>query len=178
MAIWLFLSVRQGGTKAIRYIFIIAICLAGVYIIAFDAINTYLLRLTMDADSELNDVFTGRLGIWDGYIELVFSNPKILLFGSGFSTIADLGKGTHNTYLEALYNLGIVGTGCFLFALKQSFGKIVVRPIMWIPVIVFFVRLIAIGYLTHDNLWLHLVLFVIVAKELSDGENKRGIASA
>ena len=170
--IWLFLSMRQGIDKAVVYTLIIATCLAGVYIFAFDAINLYLFRLGQDVSSEANDVFTGRLGIWESYLKLIFTNPKILLFGNGLSTISNYGKGAHNTYLEALYYLGIVGSGILVVALRQSIGRIIVKPIMWIPVFILLVRMFAIGYLTHDNLWLYLALFVIVAKEINDQENK------
>lgn len=168
LAIWLILSLRQGIGGAIRYVLIAALCLVGVYILAFDSVNLYLFRLAQDSEGELDDLFTGRLDIWKGYLEIIFSNQKILLFGNGLGTMADFGRGTHNTYLDALFNLGIVGSGVFMFALKQSFGKIVVRPIMWVPVLMLLIRMMAIGYLTSDNLWLYLALFVIMAREVTN----------
>lgn len=60
------------------------------------------------ADTDLNALTTGRTGIWTYYINYLRNNPIKLLFGNGLSASILGTRGTHNTYLDILYYLGII----------------------------------------------------------------------
>lgn len=58
---------------------------------------------------EAEDVSSGRTTIWWNYLEYIFSNPIVLLVGAGLDA-SFVGKmGAHNTYIEVLHRVGIIG---------------------------------------------------------------------
>ena len=65
------------------------------------------------------DVTTGRFDLNGTYMNYVFGDLKRMLFGDGLPAekIATMSRGVHNTYLEALFKLGIVGSVLYLIAL-------------------------------------------------------------
>ncbi len=164
---WFTLSLKQGAGKLVKFIFLIAIGGLAVYVFAYDSINSYILRFEEDNTATMSSITTGRTDIWKAYVSKIFSDVKILFFGNGLKTILQpLGKGTHNTYLESLYYIGLFGTSVFLIAIKSSIGKIVLRGGIWIPVLILLVRMFAIGILTYDNLWFYLLIIVMLSREV------------
>ncbi len=166
---WFFLSIKQGVGKFTKFLMILIIGGAIAYFFAFDYLNTYFYRFVTDSGSSIESITTGRTDIWKVYVEAIFNDTKILFLGNGLKTILEGNKGAHNTYLESLFYLGIVGSGIFIAALKSSVGKIITRPAMWIPIIALLFRMLAIGILTYDSLWLYISLIVILSRELKVG---------
>ncbi len=165
LIMWLFLAIKQGAGNFVKFLIIVFIGGGIVYFFAYDAINAYLFRFAEDSGGSLGDVTTGRTDIWKVYLDAIFNDVKILIFGNGLKTLADGAKGTHNTYLESLFELGLLGTGVFLTCVKTCMGKIVSKPIMWVPVITLLFRLLSIGILSHDNLWFYFGLLVVLSNE-------------
>ena len=161
--IWFILSVKQGGVKMVKFAFVLALGAFIIYFVADDYVHSFLMRFFKDSTGSINDITTGRYNIWINYIKAIFNDLKIMLFGNGLKTLCGV-KGTHNTYLEALFNVGLVGSAVFLICLKQSMGKGIVKGVVWIPAIMLMVRMIAIGIFTHDNLWFYLLIIVLLSK--------------
>ncbi|MBE7047858.1 MAG: hypothetical protein E7393_00590 [Ruminococcaceae bacterium] len=168
LVFWLFLSIRQGGTKLTNFILVACIGSALVYFYAYDSINLYMQRFAVDSGSSLSDMTTGRTDIWKDYMNTIWHDPKILLFGNGLKSLIYTGRGAHNTYIEAFFSLGIVGVSLFCIILRKCTGKILVKPIMWIPVSMLLFRMFGITILTYDNLWFYLAIFVLLAKDMQD----------
>ena len=177
---WFGFAVRRGIGKLMKFLIIVLICGAVIYLYAFDSINTYVFRFFVAGGGTLADLTTGRTDIWQRYISAIFGDIKIIFFGNGLNTVFENMKGTHNTYLEALFSLGIVGSGLFLFAMKTCARKMVSRPIMLIPVCILLVRMVAINMLTYDNLWLYFAVIVCMSRyiEKTDNEAKRKLEQA
>lgn len=169
---WFVLSMKQGVGNVFKFAFIGVLTAAVVYFFAYDFVNSYLLRFQNDSSGNLKSITTGRSDIWLAYIKEMAGNMKILFFGKGLNTLARIGRGTHNTYLECLFSLGVVGTGLFLRTLKESLGKILTSRLMWIPVTALLIRMFAIGILTYDNLWFYLAILMLLSKEFTG--HKRG----
>ncbi len=169
---WFVLSIKQGVGNFMKFLMIGIIGCVVVYLYAYDSINAYIFRFIGDSGGTWGSITTGRTNIWKQYIDIIFNDIKIFLFGNGLNTIASGLKGTHNTYLEALFSLGILGTGLLMASIKACMGKIISKPIMWIPVIILFVRMIAIGILTYDNLWLYLAIFVCISRYVATINNE------
>jgi O-antigen ligase len=87
--------------------------------------NVVLVRF--DEASDIATLTTGRSDLWASYTEYLIQNPFVLLFGSGFGAPLINGHGAHNTYLDLLYYLGIVGT-VILLAYFASVFKILPKP--------------------------------------------------
>ncbi len=73
--------------------------------------NEVLLRF-VEADN-LNDMTTGRTGLWGIYLEYIRANTTVLFIGDGLDKVLSVG-GTHNLFIEIVYNIGLFGL--FLFA--------------------------------------------------------------
>ncbi len=168
IVLWFTLSMKQGVQKLFKFLMIVLIAALVVYFFAYESINLYIFRLAEDQGGSMGEVTTGRTDLWIGYLTGFVGDIKIFFLGNGINNFLESGKAPHNTYLDLLYFMGIVGTTLFVVCLKMSVGKVIVKPIMWVPVIILLVRMMAIDLLSHDNLWFYFGLFVILAKELEN----------
>ena len=64
----------------------------------------------IDDASDVNSLTTGRSNIWLSYCEFFLDNPFSTLFGGGFGAPLWQSHGAHNTYIDLIYYLGIIGT--------------------------------------------------------------------
>ena len=179
---WFFLSVKQGAGKVLSSLLVVAIGVVVVYYFAFDYVNAFLFRFSEEQTGTLNDMTTGRIGIWQAYLETIFGDLKILFFGNGLNTVLKPGgKGTHNTYLESLFYLGIVGTAILVISIGISIKRVAFRGVAWLPVLVLAFRMFGIGILTNDNLWFYFSIALILAcdyykdcKKMRSAQGRRG----
>lgn len=63
---------------------------------------------------DASDFTTGRTELWADYIGELFSNVKMMFLGVGFTNVKLNGRASHNTILQIVFQLGLVGAG-FLF---------------------------------------------------------------
>ena len=164
---WLFISIKQGVRKTVKFIIVAIVGAMVIYFFAYEYINTYLYRLLGDSAGTLESITTGRTEIWASYFNEILDNIKILFFGNGLNTISEtIGMGTHNTYLETLFSLGIIGTIIMLISLRFSIGKIELKQGVWIPILVLMIRMFALGMLTYDNLWFYFAVISLLTREI------------
>lgn len=112
-AVWLFccLIERKGQSRFLRTMLILTVCLNILLATGSvsELIDEYLIRFGM-ADSA-QTLTTGRSELWKLYLRYFAENPVELLIGKGFtSTFAGVPKGSHNTLIQCLYQLGLFGT--------------------------------------------------------------------
>lgn len=164
LLILLFSGLRNGGTMFLKLLSVFAVTAVFIYFFARESIDTYIFRLTQDASNDLSGVTTGRLDIWISYIKEIIKSEKVLFFGAGIGET--LKKGTHNTYLEALYGVGIAGTFLYLFVLKMSLTLDVFpkRIVYYIPVIIMLIRFMGIGVFVNDCIWYYMVIICLSLK--------------
>ncbi len=67
------------------------------------------------------DISTGRFDIWKNYLTYILSSPSTLFLGDGIKAPDYNGVAPHNTYIELIYYLGILGTIIFLVTLISVF---------------------------------------------------------
>ncbi len=167
---WFFLSIKQGMGKLAKFMFVVLIGAIVTYYFAYDYINTYLFRFIEDSSGTLESITTGRTELWGIYFKEAVSDVKIFFFGNGLNTILDyLDKGPHNTYLEFLFNLGVVGSLLLFIALGLCKGRAKFKGATWIPVIMLMIRMFAIGILAYDNLWFYLAVLLMLAYDRQRG---------
>jgi O-antigen ligase len=79
--------------------------------------------------SDLRTVTSGRSENWAGLVEILLAEPITLLFGYGWGMSRRLNYGsTHNTYLEYIFDLGIIGL-LMLFCLLWGIIRVTRRAI-------------------------------------------------
>lgn len=160
----LYFGAKNGGSTFFKLIAVIAVTTLLVLNFAQESIDTYIIRLTQDSGGDLSDITTGRTDIWLTYFKKIASGEKILLFGKGLGEILD--KGSHNTYIEFFYYLGILGSALYFFALKSSvvlkeFPK---KLIYYVPIFIILVRFFGISMLVQDTLWYYIALICLLLK--------------
>lgn len=157
--------INSRKRKVRRLIFILGGVIGCIYFMASKQINEYVMRF-MNSMGSISDLTTGRTDIWLNYISVIWGNIKILFLGNGINGELVNGRGTHNTYIEVLYSLGIVGTivliAVLYICLQVNTKK---KPaIQYMPLIILLIRFLAIGLLTYDNLWFYLVIAIVSIK--------------
>ncbi len=74
----------------------------------------------IETDNNINTFTTGRFNIWLAYIDNWLSSSNYILFGVGMANKRlPLFKMHHNSYIEVLYQFGVVGTSLFIFYLAS-----------------------------------------------------------
>lgn len=68
-----------------------------------------------------DDISTGRFGIWQAYTGYITNSITTFLFGDGLGAGYLSVGGPHNTYIEAIYLIGLFGTALFLITAFNVF---------------------------------------------------------
>lgn len=174
VAMLLFFSLRNGLKSFIGVLLVLVIAGISVYYFAEDSINGYIMRLLQDSESnsDISSMTTGRWDIWETYFNAIFEDPKLLLLGKGIGGSLVDNKGAHNTYIEFIYYLGIVGTTIYLCVLKSVINLPHKRRnvLLYVPIVAILIRFLAIGVLIYDNVWYYYALICLM---WSDDDKRR-----
>ncbi len=73
--------------------------------------------------SNMHELTTGRSTIWEYYLELIFSDAGIIMFGTGLTNTPLNGHVPHNIYIECVFYLGIAGVLVLLVAIWFCLSK-------------------------------------------------------
>lgn len=175
VAMLLFFSLRNGLRSFIGVFLFLVIAGISVYYFAEDSINGYITRLLQDSESnsDMSSVTTGRWGIWETYLNAIFEDPKLLFLGKGIGGSLVNSSGAHNTYIEFIYYLGIVGTTIYLCVLKS----VIALPhkkrnaLLYVPIMVVLIRFLAVGVLVYDNVWFYYALICLMWSDDAKGRS-------
>lgn len=86
-------------------------CIAVVITIFFGENEAFeIIRYRFNQANDLNSFTTGRTEIWQKYIAFLADNPRTLLLGQGLNANHVDSHVAHNTYIDLIYYLGVVGT--------------------------------------------------------------------
>lgn len=127
----------------------------------------------MSDDSDTTDALTSsRSYIWLSYINSLFSNPDFIIWGSGANSngviVDGAPRGPHNTYLEAIYHFGIIGS-LWLFWIISSLMKSPKQTrIHYLPLFVVLVRMFAIHILLREAFLTCLIVILLSIKDCND----------
>ena len=83
-----------------------------------------LLRLRFAGAESLSALTTGRSRHWLDYMQAIFSDPRRLLLGQGFSQVNLNGWGSHSTPLQTVYQFGLPGALLLLGWLYSLFNEV------------------------------------------------------
>ena len=101
-------------TYVIGIVLLIFVLLAG----KIPIFNTVLVRIN-SADS-FAKLTTGRSIIWQSYIQYFSHSIGKLLFGNGLGWALLNGKAAHNTYIDAIYYMGLLGSFTWIVVMKKT----------------------------------------------------------
>ena len=120
---------------------------------------------------EADDVYsltTGRSALWMKYVRHLLSSPLTLLFGSGFGASLLDASAAHNTYLDLLYYLGVLGSVLLVMVFKvfanvkkSSPKKNLLNYSVWICILIMYFFLSELFYFDWA---FHVLLAILVYK--------------
>lgn len=76
-------------------------------------------RFTIDSKGGIDQLSTGRYNIWVKYIEHFKNNLTSIIIGNGISADYLEKSATHNTYIDLIYQLGIIGTMLYIWIILE-----------------------------------------------------------
>ncbi len=141
--------------------------LVGVFIILnsglfADTIEQYAIRFGNSTDTD--SLTTGRSQIWEEYIAFFTQHPLEALFGQGYTSVLNgVDSGSHNTPIQMIYQLGIIGTVfmiCWILSFRKSKSKTKFIPTLLLIVSSFSMWL-GLDTLFFDDFFLIIVLFFL-----------------
>lgn len=120
----------------------------------------------MGGDS-LAEITTGRSDLQATYLTYISGSIRTILIGDGLAApyLGSNGRGPHNTYIDMIYYLGLVGTILFVVSLI-AFMRTNVRFsnamfFQWFPVVCLLIRSFAISLLLLNNTTFYYLLIYL-----------------
>lgn len=168
------ISVRKVNMKNIKFFFIlllVVIYFNNKFDIYNNVVNNYISRFNSTS------LTSGRNDISLYYIELLFDNPLLLLFGKSLEYSTLIGYGgwamVHNTWLELLLSFGLTGSLIYLLfiisIINNNKSMVKYKGQLLLLMIIFCFCLGALPILSGDTLAI-LILYVILIKNISNKE--------
>lgn len=113
-------------------VFFSAAIITGIYLVQNGHITIFsntLNRLESGKSGGIERITSGRYDIWKSFVDYFERFPFKTLIGNGVGVLYLDGRASHNTYIDFIYQLGIVGTGlyCYIISRYLKKSKIVLR---------------------------------------------------
>jgi hypothetical protein len=161
---------RMSIKKLIFGLLCILLLFLIVYIVAGkEYVLSYIARISEKDLSSSSDLTTGRADLWRLFAQYLGANLKVLLFGQGLGA-AFFRSNPHNTYLEALYYIGVVGLVLYALIIYFLFPRKHVKRnlVNYLPLLIFVIRGVAISYFLDEFIYFYILFFkLIMDKEIS-----------
>ena len=112
-----FRLMRKTQNYIILFISFVAI-LVILYLMNLGKISLFegaIRRFTIDSKGGIDQLSTGRYNIWVKYFEHFKTNLTGVIVGNGISADYLEKSATHNTYIDLIYQLGIIGTMLYIW---------------------------------------------------------------
>lgn len=119
-----------------------------------------------ESGDDIGNFTSGRTVIWITYIDYMLENPVSLFLGFGLNApklqVGSIYYPTHNLILEMLYSVGIAGGVLYMYFYKMLlFNKFTKYFYCCFPILIFFVRSLAVNMLYREAIFIQLFLLAI-----------------
>lgn len=113
---WLVGLFRMQGRGVFKLLLVLAAVLVAAFIATSELFRGLIEVLTtrFSFRANISDFTTGRTDVWNDYIAELLSDWKTLFLGKGFTSMKIGEKYTHNTLLQMVFQLGLLGTPVLL----------------------------------------------------------------
>lgn len=110
----------------------------------------------------IGDISTGRFYIWENYLNYIWSSPKTFILGDGLGAAYRVVGGPHNTFIESVFFLGIVGSAILFVTIISIFKNRQLSDrknvLLYILPVVFCVMASTLGCLTVNDLMFYCMM--------------------
>lgn len=159
-------GIKKGGKSFLKILFAFILIFLVVYYFAHDSIDTYFLRFDYSGSGDISEITTGRSDIWFKYLKAIVYDLKTLFLGHGVGSKILGYKAAHNTYIEGLYGLGLLGMLMFLIVMHTAITVKLqkYKYTNFIPILILLIRFFGIGLFFNDALWYYLMISCLLYK--------------
>lgn len=169
------------GRYAIQVVCLTALLVFVVLALAgrIEFLSAVLARI--ESAENLNDLTTGRYGLWQRYLKNTFQSFFRLMVGNGLGAELLGGAAPHNTYLDLAYYLGIVGTflvGRVLFvSARESRRDVAPRnPLNYCVLAVVMIMYFFVSELLYFDMPFHILMAIMVLNmKIEKREFQKGV---
>ena len=123
LLIWVVAILRMRGRRGTKFILLACLVGATAYIASsalfgglIDVLVTRFLR-TEDFDS----FTTGRMTLWQSYMDELFGNIKVFFLGHGFTNVMINERASHSTAIQLFYQFGLLGVPVLIYWIISFF---------------------------------------------------------
>lgn len=164
---FIFLLYLIDGKTSLTKKILLFVLLGGILSVSYFDEIVYVFKERFSSTSDFNELTTGRGDLWRLYWGHIGDSIVTLFWGHGFSGLQGY-KAAHNTYLEILFNFGIIGfvidyiyiNKCFKL-INKRWLNIVHLGVLFISFILFF----NLSAYTFPSLWgILFMAFILIAK--------------
>lgn len=123
LLLWIIATLRLRGRLGLKIVLLSCFFCAVVFI-ASSTMFGGLIEVIAERFSRADDFdsfTTGRLGLWDSYLDDIFSDFKVFFLGQGFTNIKVNGKASHSTVIQILYQFGLLGAPVLAYWIGNFF---------------------------------------------------------
>lgn len=118
LLLWLVALLFQRDKFSMKAMSIVTVGIIGVFLLSStvftDMLDVMFSRFAQNT-TNWSDFTTGRTEVWSRYIRAMAEDARMLLFGQGYTDVIFGEKPTHNTILEIIYQLGLIGSALMMF---------------------------------------------------------------
>lgn len=111
LLLWLADLLLRKGKMTIKLTLVFTLLILGAFILSSTVFSDMfeVLLSRFGRDNNLSDFTTGRTELWMKYLTEIFTSPAMLLFGVGYTNVTVAGEASHNTLIQGVFQLGMVG---------------------------------------------------------------------
>lgn len=128
--LWLAEAMFMRGKISFKLVLIFTVIVCGVYIFS-STVFTDLIDMVLERfeyNSSVSAITTGRTDLWSIYIKSILSDPWLLLFGKGYTSVLIGDRISHNTLIQLVYQFGLIGSSFIImwefFFIKRMLADI------------------------------------------------------
>lgn len=176
LLLWLVALLFKRGKLTTKVMSIVTLVVLGLFLLSStvftDMLDVMLSRFGQNAN--LSELTTGRTEVWGRYISAMFGDIRMLLFGQGFTDVIFGEKPPHNTLLEVIYQLGLIGfilitlwMACYI---RTLLGNIAIQKQQLVRLAILFIGIfgswMALDFLFFDEFFLFPVYMAMATRFL------------
>lgn len=117
LLLWIVAILRMRGKAGLKMVLLLCLLAVAIFI-ATSTLFSGLIKVLMTrfaSTKDFNSFTTGRVELWIDYIIEIFANAKVFFLGKGFTNVKLEGRASHNTILQIVFQLGLVGAAVLIY---------------------------------------------------------------
>ena len=115
--LWIVAIFKMKGRAGLKFVLIVFLIIGAVFF-ATSVVFSGLIQVIVtrfSATKDLNSFTTGRVDLWLSYFRELFGEIKVFFLGKGLTNIKVNGRGSHNSIIQMVYQVGMLGMPIMIY---------------------------------------------------------------